>query len=148
MAALAGSQTPTCDQSSPLGVAPGSAFLGLVLAEETAVLIRWQRHAHALAVELVETLDGWTGAAHYFRTGESDGFGGLCDVWRGPYPSKESAIRNTVAHLVHHMLHMGLTLREAVRIYTAANVPIPARWRNVQDQTRPPARTWGGLSSI
>jgi hypothetical protein len=28
---------------------------------------------------------------------------------------------------------MGLSLREAVRIYTAANVPIPARWRNSRD---------------
>ncbi len=127
------SAPPTSCHSWSLSVVPGSAFLKLVLVEETAVLIRWQRHAHALAVELIETLDGWTAAAHYFRPGQSAGFGGLCDVWRGPYPSRESAIRNTVAHLVHHMLHMGLSLREAVRIYTAANVPIPARWRNSRD---------------
>lgn len=105
-----------------------SNFLSLVLVEETAVLLRWQRHAHALAVELVETMEGWTAAAHYFRTEEAPGFGGLCDVWRGPYPSREAAIRNTVAHLVHHMLHMGLSRREAVRIYEAAHVPIPPTW--------------------
>lgn len=112
-----------------------ASFLPLVLAEETAVLIPWQRHCHALAVELSESLDGWFAAAHYLRKGEACGFGGLFDIPRGPYPSREAAIRNTVAHLVHHALHMGLTIKEAVRIYRAAGVPIPPRWpRNSRGQ--------------
>jgi len=108
----------------------GSAFLPLILSEETAVLIRWQRHCHSLAVELTESLDGWIAAAHYLRKGEPRGFGGLFDVPRGPYPSREAAVRNTVAHLVHHALHMGLTIKEAGRLYRAAGVPIPPRWPN------------------
>lgn len=96
--------------------------------EEIVVLLKWQKHCHSLAVEVVESMDGWTAAAHYFRSAEGNGFGGLCDIWRGPYPSKESAVRNTVAHLVHHALHMGLTVKEAVRIYRAAGVPVPPRW--------------------
>jgi hypothetical protein len=113
-----------------------SAFLRLVLVEECAVLLPWQKHCHALAVELTETFDGWEGAAHYLRKGESAGFGGLFDIPRGPYPSREAAIRNTVAHLVHRMLHMGLTRNEAIRIYRAAGVPIPPRWRNAGDVPR------------
>jgi hypothetical protein len=103
--------------------------LPLIFSEEVAVLIRWQKHCHALAVELQETLSGWMAAASYLRASERAGFGGLFDVWRGPYPSRESAIRNTVAHLVHHAMGMGLTVTEAVRCYKAAGVPIPKRWR-------------------
>lgn len=117
--------TPTTPDVAALPVA---AFLPLILVEETAILIRWQKHCHSLAVELEESMEGWLAAAHYFRKGEPHGFGGMCDVWRGPYPSRESAIRNTIAHLVHHMLHRGLTQREANRIYKVAGVPIPPRW--------------------
>jgi hypothetical protein len=105
-----------------------TAYLRLVLSEDTAVLLPWQRHCHSLAVELLETMEGWQAAAQYFRTDERSGFSGLCDMWRGPYPSREAAIRNTIAHLVHRMLHMGLTLNEAARIYRAAGVPLPPRW--------------------
>jgi hypothetical protein len=49
-------------------------------------------------------------------------------AWLRLVLSEESAIRNTVAHLVHRMLHMGLTVGEAVRIYRAAGVPVPPRW--------------------
>jgi hypothetical protein len=108
----------------------GVGFLDLILRKDVAILMPWQKHCHTLAVELNERLDGWTAAAHYFRRGEPPRFGGLCDIWRGPYPSRESAIRNTVAHLVHHMRPMGLTLKEAVRIYRAAGVPVPPRWQN------------------
>lgn len=114
---------------------PSADFLELVITEETAVLIGWQRHAHALAVELKETLHGWTGAAHYLRTGEGSGFGGLFDVPRGPCPSREAAIRNTVAHLVHHMLKMGLSRNEALRIYRVAGVPIPF-WLKPESEPR------------
>lgn len=115
---------------------PGSGFLPLVFGAEIVVLIPWQAHCHSLAVELVESMGGWESAAHYFRRGVAAGFGGMCDVWRGPYPSRDAAIRNSVAHLVHHMIGRGLTLREAIRIYRAAGVPVPPRWPNGGDEAR------------
>lgn len=112
------------------------SLLSLTLSEECVVLIPWQRYCHALAVELTQTFDGWFAAAQYLRKGERTGFGGLFDIVRGPYLSRESAIRNSIAFMVHHMLHMGLTEREAVRIYKAAGMPIPPRWPKVETRGR------------
>ena len=106
--------------------------LPLVLSEECAVLIPWQRHCHSCAVELTQTVEGWFAAAQYLRKEERTGFGGLFDIVRGPYLSRESAIRNAIAFMVHHMLHMGLTERKAVRIYKAAGMPIPPRWPGIE----------------
>lgn len=105
-----------------------TGLLPLVLQEETAVLLRWQKHCHCLAVELRETLAGWEAAASWIRRAAWNGTGGLFDVVRGPYPSRESAIRNSVAHLVHHALHTGMRRTEAIRCYKAAGIPIPRHW--------------------
>jgi hypothetical protein len=105
------------------------ALLPLVLGEESAVLIRWQTHCPSLAVELRETVAGWHCAASWNRPSARVGVGGLCDIERGPYVSRVAAIRNTVAHLVHRARHMGMTSAEAVRLYRAAGVPVPAQWQ-------------------
>lgn len=112
------------------------SVLPLVLCEECAVLIPWQRHCHACAVELTQTVEGWFAAAHYLRTGAAAGFNGCFDVMRGPYCAREAALRNAIAFLVRHMLHMGLTEGEAVRIYRAAGMPILPRWPGIETEGR------------
>ena len=104
---------------------PKQSVLPLVLCEECAVLIPWQRHCHSCAVELTQTVEGWFAAAHYLRTGAAAGFNGCFDV-----------MRNSIAFLVRHMLHMGLTEGEAVRIYRAAGMPILPRWPGIEAEGR------------
>lgn len=58
------------------------------------------------------------------------------EVKRGPYCAREAALRNAIAFLVRHMLHMGLTEGEAVRIYRAAGMPILPRWPGIETEGR------------
>lgn len=102
----------------------GQTLLDLVYREEVAVLLPWQRHCAELAVELIEDAAGWWGAFSYHP--KETHRQGLGMPYRGPYISREAAIRNSVAHGVHCLrLPLGDPC-EAARLYRAAGMWIAA----------------------
>lgn len=114
-------------------------LLDFVFREEVAVLIPWQPHAHECAVYLEERTGGWFAGFAYNAPRRAARPNGLFDIIRGPYGSREAAIRNSVAHGVHHLFAVGLPVPVAVRIYRAAGVPIPPRWPRGVVCEEPPA---------
>lgn len=103
----------------------GQAHLGLVYAEETAVLIPWQPHCAELWVALLEDEDGWWGAFSYNpRETRRQGLG---LPYYGPYVSREAAVRNSVAHGVHMLRLPKTDRREAARLYRAAGMQVAAK---------------------
>lgn len=105
-----------------------SEFLPLLFVDEVAVFLPWQKEAHELAVWIEERPEGWFGGFGYIAPSPRVRPGGLFDVFRGPYVSREAAIRNCVAFGVHHLFGQGLSIETAARLYRAAGVPIPPRW--------------------
>ena len=101
------------------------AQLGLVYAEETAVLIPWQRYCAELSVALLEDQDGWWGAFSYHP--RETWRQGLGLPYNGPYVSREAAVRNSVAHGVHLLRLPQRDPAEAARLYRAAGMDLAAQ---------------------
>jgi hypothetical protein len=94
--------------------------LPIVLSQEDVVLIKWQKYCPELAVTLIEYVDGWWSGMNYFPKSEREC--GLCEPMRGPYCSKEAAVRNAVAFGVFCLRMRGTSIPRQQKIYRAAGM--------------------------